>query len=607
MTERNDNARNAGKGRERQTGRNASKAPAPAQADTPKPSKRKVTKEQKTRVRQRTATSTDAARPARRSFFHATATGHSEFGEKLIAGVPARIMRPRLVFIFCLVSICLFGLLMVFSASAVESLKENGNAYSFLIRQSIFMLLGAVLIVAMSGRVGGMPSWGFFRSISLSAWLVTLALLIAVLFIGTGGDSWGASRWIPLPFFNLQPAELAKPVTILIMADLFASHYEDGTISTQQFVGWGAVVLVTTLFLIFKEPDLGTTFIIFSAVFVMLFVAGLSLPATIASVAVGAAAIAAAVIVAPYRFNRFMIALNPWSDPYGLGYQPTLAIMAFASGGLFGRGVGNSTIKYNYLPEAHNDYILAIIGEEIGYVGTIIFIIVYLVMIYAAFKIAMRSPSFYGQMLAFGCSAVIAIQFFVNVMGIVGLIPMTGKPLPFVSYGGSSVVSSLMMAGMIIRVSLESNVESAADKRRSRFSVMREEDAYEQGDVSAHLGRSTAGAARTRSGRNASTRRSGASASTSARTSAFRMLNGGRSDMSSDRGVRGRGSDAPRSRTRREGSYERIDLGGDASDRLRRDGVRTRVDYRDITRVSRPRRSGDDRPGSPSRGNRYDR
>lgn len=601
MAERTDN-----------TSKRAKKSVAPVTSDdvyaeAPKPSKRKATKEQKARAKQQTtaAASKGTPRPSKRSRLHSTATGHSEIGEKLIAGVPARIMRPRLVFIFCLVSICLFGLLMVFSASAVESLKENDNAFYYLIRQGIFMVLGSFLVVFMSGRMGGFPTWNMYRSGSQTFWLVTLVLLVVVLFIGTGGDSWGASRWIPLPFFNLQPAELAKPAVVLVMAHLFASHYEDGTLSVQEFTVQGLVVLASTLVLILAEPDLGTSFIIFAAVFGMLFIAGLSWRWTIGTIVLGLGTIAALVLAAPYRFNRFMIALNPWSDPYGLGYQPTLAIMAFASGGLFGRGIGNSTMKYNYLPEAHNDYILAIIGEELGFVGTIIFVAVYLLMIYAAFKIAMRSPTFYGQMLAMGSALVIAVQFFVNVMGIVGLLPMTGKPLPFVSYGGSSVMSSLMLAGMIIRVSLESNVETAADRRRAGFSVMRD-DPYDQEDVSAHLGRSTAGTVRTRSSR-ASMRRSDEAEPTYRRPSGFRVFDGGRSDVPSARSGRESDGDPRRSRTRREGPYERIDLSGDGSDRLRRDGMRTSVDYSDITRPARPRRSGDNRSGSSSRGNRYDR
>lgn len=562
------------------------------QPATSKPSKRKATKEQKARSKQsrarQTACEPETSRSSLRTRVQATSTSHSELGEKLIGGVPARIMRPRLVFIFCLVAICAFGLLMVYSASAVESLKENGSPYHYFFRQAIFMTIGTLLVFAITWR--GFP-WSLSRIFSFPFWLGVLVLLAAVLFIGTGGESWGASRWIPLPFFNLQPAELAKPAVILIMADLFAKYFEDQTISGTFFALSLFSILGLTLLLIVVEPDLGTTVIIFGAVFIMLFVSGLSLRLTAAAVVAALLLIVGLIIIAPYRFNRFIIALNPWSDPYGLGYQATLAIMAFASGGAFGRGIGNSTLKYNYLPEAHNDYILAIIGEEIGFVGTIVFILVFLLMIYAAYKIASRAATYHAQMVALGCGLVLGIQFFINVLGVLGPLPMTGKPLPFVSYGGSSIVCALIMAGLIIRVSLESNVETAADRRRSSMSVMREDDEV---DVSSHLGRSTAGKPHKRSDRS---RR--AEGSSNERASVFRVLNGGRTSEPAPRGGRGR--------VRRDEPYERIDLGEEGSERLRRGASRTRVDYSDITGPGRPRRSGDDRSRPSSRGNRYDR
>ena len=172
--------------------------------------------------------------------------------------------------------------------------------------------------------------------------------------------------------------------------------------------------------------------------------------------------------------------------------------MAFASGGLFGRGVGNSTMKYHYLPEAHNDYILAIIGEELGFVGTLLFFAVFMLMIYAGFKIAERCPSMQGRLIAYGCSIVLVLQFFVNALGILGVTPMTGKTLPFISYGGSSMMASLILAGLIVRVSVESNPRTVHDARRDDFAVI-----ADGGDVSGHIGRSTAGTPRVRSSRTA--------------------------------------------------------------------------------------------------------
>lgn len=546
-----------------------------------------------------------AARPKVRR--RATATSHSDWGEKYIAGVPARIMRPRLVFLSCLIAICMFGLLMIYSASSVESLQENGSSWFFLYRQAIFMFIGFVLFAMIGSRL--LP-WPLFRSkLVWGVWVGVLALLIAVLFVGQGAEEWGASRWIDLGIFNLQPAEVAKPVIIVLTAKIFADYFEDGTIDTRAFLIQMLIMLPFPLFLIFREPDLGTTIIIALTVFAIAILCGLPWRVvafvTIAAFVLGAAAI----VTSPYRAKRFLAFLDPWSDPYDTGYQATLAIMAFASGGLFGRGIGNSTMKYHYLPEAHNDYILAIIGEELGFVGTAIFVLVFVAMIIAAFYICREAPTLHAQLLASGCTIILAVQFLINVFGILGVMPMTGKPLPFVSYGGSSIIASLVLAALIFRVSVESNVETAADRRRSGMAVMGERSARAPArrsagsgdDVSGHIGRSTAGEARVRS-----TRRDGsaprADRAASSR-SALSVYDGGR---------QGRGEASP---TRREssgtaGGYGRIDLGSDAGERLRPRQERPRVDYRGVTGGNAPRRSGDGRPprgmNDRERG-RYDR
>ena len=546
-----------------------------------------------------------AARPKVRR--RATATSHSDWGEKYIAGVPARIMRPRLVFLSCLIAICMFGLLMIYSASSVESLQENGSSWFFLYRQAIFMFIGFVLFAMIGSRL--LP-WPLFRSkLVWGVWVGVLVLLIAVLFVGQGAEEWGASRWIDLGIFNLQPAEVAKPVIIVLTAKIFADYFEDGTIDTRAFLIQMLIMLPFPLFLIFREPDLGTTIIIALTVFAIAILCGLPWRVvafvTIAAFVLGAAAI----VTSPYRAKRFLAFLDPWSDPYDTGYQATLAIMAFASGGLFGRGIGNSTMKYHYLPEAHNDYILAIIGEELGFVGTAIFVLVFVAMIIAAFYICREAPTLHAQLLASGCTIILAVQFLINVFGILGVMPMTGKPLPFVSYGGSSIIASLVLAALIFRVSVESNVETAADRRRSGMAVMGERSARAPArrsagsgdDVSGHIGRSTAGEARVRS-----TRRDGsaprADRAVSSR-SALSVYDGGR---------QGRSEASP---TRREprgtaGGYGRIDLGLDAGERLRPRQERPRVDYRGVTGGNAPRRSGDGRPprgmNDRERG-RYDR
>ncbi len=550
------------------------------------------------------------ARPsgARRQRRRATATIHSDLGEKLIAGVPARIMRPRLVFLSCLIAICMFGLLMIYSASSVEALQENGSSWFYLFRQAIFMTVGFCLFALIGGRA---VPWTIFRSgFAWVAWAVTLVLLVAVFFFGSGAEEWGASRWIDFGFFNLQPAEVAKPVIIALTAKVFADYYEDGSIDTQTFLIQMLVMLPLPLVLIFKEPDMGTTIIIAFTVFAMAFLCGLPWRVVGLTVLIAAVGGFAAMLMSPYRAQRFLAFLDPWSDPYDTGYQATLAIMAFASGGLFGRGIGNATMKYHYLPEAHNDYILAIIGEELGFVGTALFILLFVAMIIAAFYICREAPTLHAQLLASGCTIILAVQFLINVFGILGLMPMTGKPLPFVSYGGSSVIASLVLASMILRVSVESNVETAADRRRSGMAVMGDRparaaahprEADPAADVSGYMGRSTAGIPRSRS-----SRRSDATARASSSDPGLSVYDGGRSP----RAAGGPRSDRRRAQRDGEGVYGRVDLGAGAGDRLRPRHDRPRVDYRGVTGNDRPRRSGDGRTGrdmnDQGRG-RYDR
>ncbi len=490
--------------------------------------------------------------------------------ERLIAGVPARIMRPRLVFLVCVAAILGFGLLMVYSASSVEALKENGDSTYFLVRQAAFIAFGLVCAVCAS-RIP-LRAWEGYAV--WVPWIVIVVLLALTLVAGVNVN--GATRWFVIAGQQIQPSEFAKPVIILAVAKVFKDYYEEYSIDTVRFLALLAAVVLVPVFLILAEPDLGSSIIIVSTVFLMCYFAGFSYKIIGGVLLALLAAGAALVIAEPYRMERLMS--DPWEDLYGSGYQATRAIMAFASGGLFGRGIGNSTMKYLYLPEAHNDYILAVIGEELGFVGTALFFVVFAVMVYAGLKIAKQSPTLQGRLIAAACSVILMVQFIVNALGIIGVAPMTGKPMPLISYGGSSMIASLMLIGLIVRVSLESNVPGASKELRSRLAVVDE---------------STAGEPHRRS-----ERRGG-----------FTVVDGGRPRGSRSAyaaedetpptsrdgsGYGGRATASPRSRPRaaRQGSADtgsgwgRIDLGPSAADRLRNAG-RAEDD-----RTSRPRGGG---------------
>lgn len=520
---------------------------------------------------------------------------HSALGEKLIGTVPARIMRPRIIFIACLAALVAFGLLMVYSSSSVEALSEYGSSTYFLTTQ-----LKNLLVALAAAAVALAVSMSVTRSALMwGAWAFFTALLAAVLVVGE--ESGGATRWIVIAGFQFQPSELEKPVVILTAAMIMNEFYGEHAIDGQGFVVRMAIALGVPILLLILEPDFGTCIIIVGTVFLMCVLAGISGRLVGSALLIIAVVGIGAIAMEPYRLARFMTMLDPWQDAYGDGYQATLAIMAFASGGLFGRGIGNSTMKYNYLPEAHNDYILAIIGEEVGFVGTLVFFAVVAGLVYSGFKIAEQAPTTQGKMIAYGCSAMIGLQYLINIMGIVGVTPMTGKPLPFISYGGSALIGAFILAALVLRVSLESNPKTVYDARRAGMRVLAEdEDAagLAASPVSRGIEGSTAGVPHPRSAR---------------RHEGFTVVDGMGVVTPDDRPARRGDADArPRRSTRpprttqtrlpgqtgeldRRGSYERVRLGSDPADRLRSRGVRTRYDGADGARPGgRGRGRGED-------------
>ena len=490
-------------------------------------------------------------RPSRRIPRGRATTGVGAVAERYIAGVPARIMRPRLVFLTCLAALVGFGLLMVYSASSVEAAHTYGSSTYFAGRQLAFAAVGVIGMIVIARVIP--DSW--FEEKPLWIFMgIMIFLLFLVMLIGRG--SRGATRWLNLGFMQFQPSEFLKLFLIPLVAKLFDELYSRRVPDTNMFLIKMAIAILIPLGLIFFQPDFGTVLILIVTIACMSFFSGIKNSTVLMVIGAIAAACAIAAIAEPYRVMRMAVANNPWADEFGDGYQATLAIMAFASGGLFGRGIGNSTMKYSYLPEAHNDYILAIIGEECGFVGTVIFLLVFALLIWSAFRIAEQATSRRGALIASGCAIVLAVQFLINALGILNIIGMTGKPLPFISYGGSSMIVSLCLAGLILRTSLESARQDEYDRRRESFAVVDE---------------STAGTPHVRGGRAAREGFTVLAGSSAAGAS------GGRDPMRPP-------APRPSPRTRAgSGAYDRIDLNSDPTARLRTDGSgpHVRRDYHD--------------------------
>lgn len=390
-------------------------------------------------------------------------------------GVPARFMRPRLLVCLSCFALVSFGLLMVFSASSVTALLESGNASYYLIRQALSVLVGliaATFLARVDYHVWSGP-------LLVLIWVITAALLFATALIGI--TTKGATRWISLGGgVSLQASEFAKVTFILVGARLSQLFFEDETLDFNRAIGLAALSLGLPLVLIVIQPDKGTTMIIVATLIVMLYLSGISM--RVLGIAGIFLLLVAAVLFLgdDYSRQRIITMFNPQADPYDAGYQLLQGFYAFANGGIGGVGIGLSRQKYAYLPEAHNDFIFAIIGEETGFIGAVLVIVLFVLLVVSAFKIAQYAPDLSGRLIASGAGALLIIQMMVNIGGVLGIIPLTGKPLPFLSYGGSSMISSLMLVGLIVSVSRQSRLpETQYDRSRKNLRAHMTQDGSE--------------------------------------------------------------------------------------------------------------------------------
>jgi cell division protein FtsW len=336
-----------------------------------------------------------------------------------------------------------FGLVMVYSASSARALLSADAPSYYLKRQAIYALMGLVALVVLS-RV----DFHRLRHATNPLLGTTFILLVAVLVIGTAVN--GARRWIPIGFMNFQPSELAKLSLALWTAALLARRPAPQTLG--ELAKPIGVVVGAACALILVEPDLGTAIAIAIMVCAVLVVSGTRLRLLASAGGIGITVVLLAIWLEPYRRERIFSFLDPWHDPQGAGFQSVQAMIALGSGGVFGVGLGESVQKIYYLPEASTDMIFAIVGEELGLIGAAGVIAAFAVFAYAGFNVALRCRDPYGKRLAAGITALICGQAAVNVSAVMGLAPLTGIPLPFVSYGGSSLVVGLAAVGILLNI-----------------------------------------------------------------------------------------------------------------------------------------------------------
>jgi cell division protein FtsW len=344
------------------------------------------------------------------------------------------------------------GVVMVYSASAIMAADRFRDPYFFLKKQLCWAALGGACL------------WGALRIDyrRLERWTIPLlivagVLLVLVLVPPFGQSINGTRRWLRFGPVSFQPAELAKLALVVFLAAFLARRKDELQQLWRGFVPPVAVAVGFAL-LVVVQPDLGSAVTLVAVTFALLFLAG-SRMSHLSMVFVAVVPfVIAAVLFAPYRLRRVMAFLDPWQDPRGSGFQIIQSWLALGSGGLFGRGIGDSRQKLFYLPEAHTDFIFAIIGEEGGFLGAMLVLALFVVLLWRGLRIGLRTPEPFGAYLALGITVLLATQTFVNLGAVTGLLPTKGLPLPFISFGGSALVVTMFATGVLLNISQHADV-----------------------------------------------------------------------------------------------------------------------------------------------------
>ncbi|MEE9543866.1 MAG: putative lipid II flippase FtsW [Thermodesulfobacteriota bacterium] len=360
----------------------------------------------------------------------------------------ANIDRVMILSTLLLVAI---GLLMVHSTSDIIAFDRYGDRYFFLRKQFVFSGVGLVaLFVAMK-----MP-YTYYRKIAYPLLGVALIGLFLIFVPGIGHSAGGAKRWIGLGFMSFQPSEAAKLSVIVFLAYSLARKKDKIKDFSAGFLP-NILIPGCVILLILIEPDLGTAVALAVLVMIMNFIAGVKVGYL---AALGSAALVILFIIVinvEYMWERILIFLDPWKDPTGSGFQMVQSFLAFGSGGVAGVGLGAGTQKLFYLPEAHTDFILPVIGEELGLIGVGAVIALYIFFLMAGTAIALRAKDLYGTYLAFGLTLMVVLQAGLNMAVVLGVLPPKGLPLPFVSYGGSALLINMVSVGILLNIYIESN------------------------------------------------------------------------------------------------------------------------------------------------------
>ncbi len=352
-----------------------------------------------------------------------------------------------LLFLIIMILVAI-GICLVFSSTYIMGYKWYGDSYYFLKKQVVFALIGmGTFFFAL------FIDYHFYKKIILPLLIASILLLLAIFIPGIGHSAGGAKRWIQLGFITFQPSEIAKFAIVLYIADSLTRKHNTEVKTFVKGILPSLIIVGIISLLILKEPDFSTTIIVLGITFLMLFIGGTRITQLftlfLALVPLGLFIL----LREGYRRTRLMSFLNPWIDPLDSGFHIIQSLLALGSGGFMGIGLGESRQKYFYLPDQHTDFIFSIIGEELGFIGTTLIIILFLLLAWRGFKIAMNAVEPFGGLLAAGITAMIVFQAFINIGVVTKMIPTTGITLPFISYGGTSLIVNMFCAGILLNIS----------------------------------------------------------------------------------------------------------------------------------------------------------
>ena len=350
--------------------------------------------------------------------------------------------------IFCVIILCCFGLVMQYSASRYNAFKETGDSLFYVKKQLIAFAVGIVALVSATK-----VNTEFYKKIKWYLLVVSI-ILLAIIFIPVlGVEKYGARRWLNLGLFTIQPSEFSKFGLIFFLAGYIHDHKLD---KVRNLI----IPLITTAIicvLIMLEPNMSITMLVGLSVLIMLVCGGIKARYIFALAVPVMILVAVLIFAEPYRVKRILAFINPWESSQDEGFQLIQSFYALSGGGVFGVGLFNSRQKYTFLPFAESDFIFSIIGEELGFVGSVLLIMLLIYVVFLGVKVAMSAKNVYSSLLAVGITSIIACQTLLNVAVVTGSIPPTGLPLPFISNGGSSLVVFLYAVGVLVRIGKESN------------------------------------------------------------------------------------------------------------------------------------------------------